>query len=257
MHYTGYGYLNYYMNYVGFSPNGEILAASSANGKVYLLDIKNRKLLYVLDGEGELCFSPNGRFLAIQCFEHNVCFYDVKSGELIQRLARDEIYYITDIAFSNDGQLLIAIGYTTYIGPSVKSSALITTWEISAKYASGILPQITPVTLFDVEDAIDDKYSITPTVVLQCPGAPPQRLTIGEQGMVCTRKDSLRVRTKPGLDGEVISSISPGTTFEVIDGPECAGNNWSWWKIQLVKGVQGWVAEGGDNVDPYFLCPVD
>lgn len=88
-----------------------------------------------------------------------------------------------------------------------------------------------------------------------CPGAPPQRVVIGEKASVCTKSDDLIVRQEPDRDSEELSRITPGTNFMIVDGPSCA-NNWSWWKVELDSGIDGWVAEGGDSVDPYFICPV-
>lgn len=103
-----------------------------------------------------------------------------------------------------------------------------------------------------------DSLSLTePTYVPSCPGSNPQRLEVGRQGKVCTLSDSLRLRKSPGTGGEIIASLKTGTTFEVIGGPECAGSNWSWWQVQLNDGQIGWLAEGGDKTDPYFLCPLD
>jgi len=89
-----------------------------------------------------------------------------------------------------------------------------------------------------------------------CPGAPPQRVMTGEKAHVCTESDDLIVRQEPGLDGIELTGIEPGTNFMIIGGPSCA-NNWSWWKVELDSGLDGWVAEGGDNIDPFFICPVD
>lgn len=95
------------------------------------------------------------------------------------------------------------------------------------------------------------------TPVSSCPGAPFQRLAVGENGKVCTKSDPIRLRKTPGKEGEIIASLKTGTKFEVIDGPQCAGSNWSWWKVKLDSGQVGWVAEGGDAIDPYFLCPLE
>jgi hypothetical protein len=96
-----------------------------------------------------------------------------------------------------------------------------------------------------------------PTFVPSCPGSLPQRLQVGDRGRVCTQKDSVRLRVRPGTDGAVRLVLPPDTTFEVIDGPECAGSNWSWWQVRLDDGQVGWMAEGGDEEDVYFLCPLD
>ena len=90
----------------------------------------------------------------------------------------------------------------------------------------------------------------------ECPGAPRQRVMIGEKARVCTKSDDLIVRKEPDRDGKELTRIKPGTNFMIIDGPSCA-NKGSWWKVELDSGLEGWVAEGGDNIDPYFICPVN
>ena len=88
-----------------------------------------------------------------------------------------------------------------------------------------------------------------------CPGAPPQRMIVNQRGYVCTKGDNVRLRNAPNRSGAAIDSLPVGTQFTVLDGPTCA-DNWSWWQIRTDYGVTGWIAEGGDNVDPYFICPL-
>lgn len=97
---------------------------------------------------------------------------------------------------------------------------------------------------------------VSPNTDKGCPGAAPQKVVIGDNARVCTESDDLIVRKGPGLDRNKLTGIKPGTIFMIIDGPACA-NNWFWWKVELDSGLEGWVAEGGDNTDPYFICPVD
>jgi len=87
-----------------------------------------------------------------------------------------------------------------------------------------------------------------------CPGAPPQRMTLLGRGYVCTKSDSLHLRSSPMSSANVLTSLSTGTQFTVTDGPSCSDNS-SWWYIQTDSGIGGWVSEGGDNIDPYFICP--
>lgn len=88
-----------------------------------------------------------------------------------------------------------------------------------------------------------------------CPGAPPQRMTVNQRGYVCTRSDAVRVRVSPARSANTLVQIQPGAQFTVIGGPSCS-DNWSWWNIRLDDGTIGWVSEGGDEIDPYFICPV-
>ena len=87
-----------------------------------------------------------------------------------------------------------------------------------------------------------------------CPNAPTQRLTVGKSANVCTRTDAVKLRKSPDRSATVIERIVTGTEVKVIGGPKCA-NNWSWWQVQLEDATTGWLAEGGDETDPYFLCP--
>lgn len=88
-----------------------------------------------------------------------------------------------------------------------------------------------------------------------CPGAPPQRMVVNRRGSVCTQRDTVRLRDQPARSASTIVFLPVGTQFTVLRGPSCA-DNWSWWQIQTDNGYSGWISEGGDNVDPYFICPL-
>ncbi len=90
--------------------------------------------------------------------------------------------------------------------------------------------------------------------IQSCPGAPTQRLSIGEDAVVCTKSDPVRLRKGPSSSNLIIKQYYPSSVLEVIDGPVCA-NDWSWWKVKSQDGTVGWMAEGGDSIDYYFLCP--
>lgn len=87
-----------------------------------------------------------------------------------------------------------------------------------------------------------------------CPGAPPQKLKVDQTAYVCTSRDSVKLREGPGKSYPVVKSLVPGADVQIIGGPKCA-NNWSWWQVKTESGYTGWMAEGGDNADPYFICP--
>jgi hypothetical protein len=89
-----------------------------------------------------------------------------------------------------------------------------------------------------------------------CPGAPPQRLKVDEMAYVCTGGDTVKLREGPGKGYSVLKSLVPGAELKVTGGPECS-DNWSWWEVETESGITGWMSEGGDNIDPYFLCPVE
>lgn len=104
-----------------------------------------------------------------------------------------------------------------------------------------------------------------------CPGAKPQHVFVGATIHVCTLSDNLIVKTQPSSSGSEIFRIAPGTIAFVIDGPSCSENS-SWWRIEVSAGTTvrqgsydapqfsldtdmfGWVREGSDEIDPYFIC---
>ncbi|MBN2385612.1 MAG: protein kinase [Anaerolineales bacterium] len=95
----------------------------------------------------------------------------------------------------------------------------------------------------------------TTTAQTTCPGAPPQRIEVGDHIYVCTQSDTVAMRSGPGRAFAIIHRMQPDAEFEVIGGPEC-GDDWTWWEVRsTTSGYTGWMAEGGDSVDPYFLCP--
>ena len=95
----------------------------------------------------------------------------------------------------------------------------------------------------------------TTTEFSSCPGSPPQRMVINQHGVVCTRGAEVYLRQLPTTSSNYLWLLSPGTSFTVLDGPMCA-DDWSWWKVSIDKtGEIGWIAEGGDENDEYFICP--
>ncbi len=95
----------------------------------------------------------------------------------------------------------------------------------------------------------------SPPDALACPGAPPQQMVVGQRGRVCTKSDPVLLRADPNRAAEALERLAPGIEFLVANGPECA-DDWSWWYVQLDSGEIGWLAEGGDETDPYFICPM-
>jgi hypothetical protein len=94
-----------------------------------------------------------------------------------------------------------------------------------------------------------------------CSSAPPPRLLVGGRGYV-TDEDitPLNVRTAPGTHGEIMTQMTAGDVFNVVDGPECGhqGNNLRWWVVRTPNGVTGWIAEGSVNPSlVYFVAPLN
>ncbi len=87
---------------------------------------------------------------------------------------------------------------------------------------------------------------------VQCLGAPPPRLMVGDRGIVAPEDPrALRVREQPNLQGAVLGEIPPNTQFDVLDGPLCA-DGYLWWQIDVAgQDISGWSAEG--TPENYFV----
>lgn len=85
-----------------------------------------------------------------------------------------------------------------------------------------------------------------------CPDVPLPRLVVGEGGRV-TYGDPrpVRVRSVPGLDGEVLTMLDLGEEFDVLDGPICV-DGYLWWHVRNSR-LDGWSAEGVPG--NYYLEP--
>jgi hypothetical protein len=88
-----------------------------------------------------------------------------------------------------------------------------------------------------------------------CPGAPPQQIIPGQSGYVCTQSERVNLRDDPSRSGNLIVQLEPGTQFHVGEIEPVCADDWSWWYV-TVDDTSGWLAEGGDQTDPYFICPL-
>jgi serine/threonine protein kinase len=89
---------------------------------------------------------------------------------------------------------------------------------------------------------------------LSCEGAPhPLRFEVGQSIYVCTREDRVRLRDNPG--GGLRVWLDPGTTLTITGGPRCTENVY-WWKVQTDANEVGWVMDGADADDEFFICAI-
>ncbi len=99
----------------------------------------------------------------------------------------------------------------------------------------------------------------TPTTSSNCPagytGYLMPRLSVGGQAQIGTNGTPNRLRSQPGVNGQQISVIQPGTTVSIVGGPFCETSaQIIWWQVNA-NGVVGWTAEG-QLPNNYFLVPV-
>lgn len=78
------------------------------------------------------------------------------------------------------------------------------------------------------------------------------RLAVGLTGHSVVA-DNLPIRAQPGFKNQILGSLSPSDTFQVVDGPECK-DSYVWWQIKNGQ-VQGWVGEADPATFKYLLAP--
>ncbi len=78
------------------------------------------------------------------------------------------------------------------------------------------------------------------------------RLKVGMRGHSVATVN-LRLRRQPRIESQSVGFLTPRSSFEVLEGPECVGN-YVWWKVNNGQ-VEGWVAEGDPVTFKYWLAP--
>ncbi|AUB38343.1 WD40 repeat [Nostoc flagelliforme CCNUN1] len=94
---------------VAFSPNGKLLATGDADGKTYLWQVDDGKLLFACTGHSSwvksVAFSPDGQILASGSDDQTVKLWDVRNGNCLKTL-QGHSNWVRSVAFSPDGQTL-------------------------------------------------------------------------------------------------------------------------------------------------------
>lgn len=104
---------------------------------------------------------------------------------------------------------------------------------------------------------ITDKGPSTPTtaVSINCPGAPPTRLSVGVEVIVLSDDPRpINVRNAASTkNSKIINTAKPGVKFTIDQGPTCA-DSYIWWHVKTTDGsINGWIAEG--DTKHYFVGP--
>ena len=110
---------------------------------------------------------------------------------------------------------------------------------------------------------------------MSCPNAAPQRVSNGDTVIVCTKRDRLIVFTEPNTpehNKDEIFRVYPGSQLLIVGGPACSDDS-TWWQVLIRANTKaafgqtelsdffytthdaiGWVREGSDDKDPYYIC---
>lgn len=94
---------------VAFSPDGQLLASSSQDGSIRLLNLTTGEPPRVLtEGSflrGTITFSPDGRILAADSHDSNIRFWSVTTGQSL-RMLTGHGSWVLSLAFSPTGRIL-------------------------------------------------------------------------------------------------------------------------------------------------------
>lgn len=110
--------------------------------------------------------------------------------------------------------------------------------------------QLAPPVFADSASAAPTSGGVSP---LQLPtitpiSGVPGTLTIGGQAQIYTTSgDQLNIRSGPGLSFSIITKASAGTNVIILEGPRTA-DGFTWWRVRLPGGVEGWAVERADSV---------
>ncbi len=98
---------------VTWSPEGQLVAAGTSNGKIWLYSRKQDTLLGILgghtDGVWAVAFSPDGRTIASGSDDQTVRLWDQETGTCLRVLPKHS-NRVRAVSFSPDGRLLVSGG---------------------------------------------------------------------------------------------------------------------------------------------------
>ncbi|MEQ8672256.1 MAG: Ig-like domain-containing protein [Aggregatilineales bacterium] len=84
---------------------------------------------------------------------------------------------------------------------------------------------------------------------VDCPGAMPSRVGVGDTAIVVTDPLPVRARTT-AVDGEIVELLYKDYVMTIVDGPVCS-DGLTWWGVRLRDESIAWIVEGIDG--EYFI----
>ncbi len=228
-------------------PGAQTVTTIWADGTAY-----NYRARWAADGQGVLYWSDNGQGME----NWNTISADGTPANNTRTLLAPTI---TDAVGTPDGFLMQSDSNAIYHSADLQDATGAQVFQGGANQTLRIIyvtpagVQFTLTGLGDGNGAAVGGPGDVAAPGQTCPGAPPQRLTVGAGARVTfTNGQPLNLRAEPS--GALVTQLQEGTEVTVLDGPQCL-DDFSWWQISVVEGaaVAGWAAEGEPG--SYYLEP--
>jgi len=105
-----------YINEVGFSPDGKLLATGSWRSiKVYSFNEGSAILAHTLEGHtndtNSLSFSPDCKLLCSGSADKSIKFWNPADGSLVKTIDEAHTPYVLSVSYSPNGRVLVSAGY--------------------------------------------------------------------------------------------------------------------------------------------------
>ena len=138
--------------------------------------------------------------------------------------------------------------------PTVTSPAALTATNPDTATATPLAAPTEAPTLESTSTSTGESHS----TLTACEAASSRsRLQMGMNASILRR---LNFRSSPGIRNNWVRTNTPGTSVEVVGGPECLAHHagaYVWWQIKLPDGNIGWSAEGSIHGTFYFMEPAE
>jgi hypothetical protein len=257
---------------ITWSPNGDWAAYNRQenNQPVMFVWQLSSRTEFRVEGCHDFRFSPDGSWIACwnpQEADGNYRFYVLRPGETEKTLLLEGVTLAgLDSNYAGFTSAWRADSKAIAINPGDgqlwwAESGVWEARQLSENYnpPEGIVSWLKPI---QVQPAPFRLEAVpTPLPVVQCPKAPPSRVSVQGIVRVSLSGNNLWLRNTPQvMEDNKVAKLSNGMVFQLVGGPVCAPrpmrqDDFLFWQASIpATGMTGWVAEG--DLTEYYIEPV-